>query len=130
MPMFRRLMATLRASSRSILPRDASTRGEDLRTAADSARSLLNRKPPAGSRRLYLAHVLEILLCRRRRSRGGRPALRPDEPSRACCVDRPPALFSNAVEESKALASLHSQAGREKVQGRGAETSAYPRRPS
>ncbi len=62
------------------------------------------------------------------RSRGGRAVLRPDCQSRACLVDRPPALFSNAVEESEALASLHSQAGREKTQGRGAEASAYPRR--
>jgi len=65
------------------------------------------------------------------RSRGGRPALRPVSASaepRACFVDRPPALNSNAVEESEALASLHSQAWRECAQGRGAETSAYPRR--
>ena len=82
------------------------------------------------TRRLYLPYVLEILLSRQRRSRGGRPPLRPDDVSRAWIVDRPPALFSNAVEESEALASLHSQAGREKTQGRGAETSAYPRRPS
>jgi hypothetical protein len=48
--------------------------------------------------------------------------------SEAGFVDRPPALFANVVEESEALASLHLQAGRENAQGRGAETSHYPRR--
>jgi Transposase IS116/IS110/IS902 family len=45
-------------------------------------------------------------------SRRGRRELRLNHKSRACFVDRPPALFPNAMEESEALASLHSQAGR------------------
>jgi hypothetical protein len=63
-----------------------------------------------------------------RRSRGRPTALEARWESEACFVDRPPALFSNVVEESEALASLHLQAGRENAQGRGAETSDYPRR--
>jgi hypothetical protein len=63
-----------------------------------------------------------------RRSRGRPTALEARRESEACFVDRPPALFSNVVEESEALASLHLQAGRENEQGRGAETSDYLRR--
>src|SRR6266568_5165575 len=85
-----------------------------------------------GRRRLYL-HPVVVLTSfgRLNEFRGGRAPLRPAERSaRACCVDRPPALFSNAVEESEALGSLHSQARRENLQGRGAGTAAYPRRSS
>src|SRR6266851_2996284 len=55
-----------------------------------------------------------------RRSRGRPTALEARCESEACFVDRPPALFSNVVEESEALASLHLQDGRENSQGRGA----------
>jgi hypothetical protein len=70
---------------------------------------------------------LEVVLLYRR-SRGRPTALEARCESEACFVDRPPALFSNVVEESEALASLHLQDGRENSQGRGAETSDYPRR--
>src|SRR5437667_5980310 len=77
--------------------------------------------------RLYLDFVLrnfqvDGLLFRR----VGRSALRPGPVPRACEVDGPPALFSQAEENlrPRLAGSLYLQARLERAQGRGAATAA------